>query len=173
MVDDDVEREAPPVVVAAVTAGSVPVPFLAVYAVIFIVHGRFHPVVPPDVTSTQGGEFAVGLVALALFAISFVALIMMLNGSRRWPFVLVQLAVLAGSIDLIVDSTRGGGVVGFVLAAAAVAAIVLALLPASWAYVRRPRRRNWPGRRRRSGRSAPAETDADAVAPATPNPPAS
>lgn len=152
MVDDDLDREAPPVAVAAVAAGAVPVPFLAVYAVMFIVHGKFHPVVPPDITSTPNGEFVAGLVALVLFVVSLVAVIMMLNGSRRWPFVLVQLAVLAGAVDLIADSTRGGGITGFVLAAAAVVAIVLAFVPGTSAYVRGSR-----GDRRRRRRARTAE----------------
>ena len=140
MTDDDLDREAPPIVVAAVASGAVPVPFLGVYAVMFIVHGKFHPVVPPDITSTQNGEFVAGLIALALFVVALVAVIMMLNGSRRWPFAIVQLAVLAGAIDLVVDSTRGGGVTGFVLVAAAAVALVLAFFPAASAYVRGPRR---------------------------------
>ena len=146
MVEDDVDREAPSIVVGAVAAGSVPVPFLGVYAVMFIVHGKFHPVVPPDITGTQNGEFFAGLIALVLFVVSFIAVIMMLNGSRRWPFVLVQLAVVAGAVDLITDSTRGGGITGFVLAGAALIALVLAFMPGSSAYVWGPRR----VRRRRS-----------------------
>src|SRR3954453_903561 len=100
----DVDREAPPIVVAAVAAGSVPVPFLAVYAVMFIVHGKFHPVVPPGITGTNNGGFGAGVIASGLFAAALVAVIMMLSGSRRWPFVIVQAAVLAGAVDLIVDS---------------------------------------------------------------------
>jgi hypothetical protein len=145
--DDDVDRDAPPVVVGAATAGSVPVPFLAVYAVMFIVHGKFHPIVPPDITSTQNGEFVAGLIALALFLVSFVAVIWLLNGTRRWPFVLTQLAVLAGAIDLVVDDTRGGGLTAVVICVTAVVALVLAFLPQSAAYVR------GPGRRRRMARN--------------------
>lgn len=141
MVEDDVEREAPPIVVAAVAAGSVPVPFLGVYAVMFIVHGKFHPVVPPDITGSNNGEFVAGLIALGLFAVALVAVIMMLSGSRRWPFVIVQAAVLAGAVDLIVDSTRGGGITGFVLAGAAAIALVLAFFPETHRFVRGPRRR--------------------------------
>ncbi len=159
MYDDDLDREAPPVVVGAVCAGAVPVPFLGVYAVLFIVHGKFHPVVPPDITSTQHGEFIAGIVALVLFVISFVAVVMMLNGTRRWPFVIVQLAVLGGAIDLIVDSTRGGGVTGYFLVATSAIAVVLAFFPATWAYVRaRPRRRRRIARRARATELAETET---------------
>lgn len=135
VVPDDREAEAPPVVVAAVAAGSVPVPFLAVYAVIFVVHGRFHPVVPPDITGTQTGEFVVGLVAAVLFFVALAAVIMLLNGSRRWPFLVVQAAVIAGAIDLVVDSTRGGGATAVVIAVAALLGLVLALLPPTGRYL--------------------------------------
>jgi cytochrome bd-type quinol oxidase subunit 2 len=142
--DEDVDLDAPPAVVGAVAAGSVPVPFLAVYAVIFVVHGRFHPVVPPDVTDTPHGEFVVGIVAAVLFLVALVAVIMMLNGSRRWPFLVVESAVVAGAVDLLVDNTRGGGATAVVIGVAALLGIVLALLPPSWSYLaanRRARRR--------------------------------
>jgi hypothetical protein len=156
--DDDVDRDAPPTVVGAVAAGSVPLPFLAVYAVMFIVHGGFHPVVPPDITDTQRGELIAGLIALALFLVSFVAVIWMLNGSRRWPFVIVQLADLAAAIDLAVDRTKGGGTTAVVLIAAALIALVLSLTPAASAYVGH----RWRQRRRRP-RPAPNPAPEPAV----------
>jgi hypothetical protein len=128
----------------------VPVPFLAVYAVLFIVHGKFHPVIPPDITSSQSGEFTAGLIALVLFVVAFVAVIWMLNGVRRWPFALVQAAVIAGAADLVVDSTRGGGLTGSFLVAAAAVALVLAYLPPASEHVRGRGRRN---RRRHTGRT--------------------
>ena len=70
MYDDDDEREAPPLVVGAVSAGVAPLPFIAVYAIMFLIHGSIHPVNPPDVTRTKGGEFAAGLVALAVFILA-------------------------------------------------------------------------------------------------------
>ena len=156
MRDDDIDRDTPPMVVAAVSAGAVPLPFLAVYSVMFIVHGGFHPVVPPDITTTAHGELAVGIVALVLFVVSFVALLWMLGGTRRWPFVLVQLADLAAAIDLIVDATRGGGVTAYVLGAAALVALVLSFTPQASEYVGRPRR----PRRRRSPLDEPAAPSA-------------
>ncbi len=145
MRDDDIDRDTPPMVVGAVAAGSIPLPFLAVYSVLFIVHGGFHPVIPPDITSTAHGELAVGIVALVLFVVSFIAVLWMLGGTRRWPFILVQLADLAAAIDLVVDSTRGGGVTAYILGAAAVVALVLALTPQASQYVGGPR---WRPRRR-------------------------
>lgn len=152
MRDDDVDRETPPMVVAAVSAGSIPLPFLAVYSVLFIVHGGFHPVIPPDITSTAHGELAVGIVALVLFVISFIAVLWMLGGTRRWPFILVQLADLAAAVDLVVDATRGGGFTAYILGAAALVALVLSFTPQASEYIGRPRRL----RRRRPAAVEPA-----------------
>jgi hypothetical protein len=126
--DTDEVRETPPAVVGAVAAGTAPLPFLAVYAVVFIVHGGFHPVFPPDITSTAHGELVAGIIALALFAVAVAALLWMLNGRRRWPFVAVQLGVLAAAVYFLVDGTKGGSVVSFLLAAASVAALAFAVV---------------------------------------------
>jgi ABC-type xylose transport system permease subunit len=133
--DDDDDRETPNAVIAAVAAGTAVVPFLGVYAVMFIVHGGFHHVVPPDITSTAHGELIAGIIALALFVVAIIALFWMLNGSRRWPFVLVQLAVLGTAVDFVVDDTKGGRSISVVLAAAAVAALAFSFAPAVWDYV--------------------------------------
>jgi hypothetical protein len=135
--DEDEVRETPSTVVWAVAAGTVPLPFLAVYAVLFIIHGSIHPVAPPDVTSTQHGELLAGLIALGLFVVSVVALLWMLSGRRRWPFVLVQVGMLAAAIDLFVDVTKGGRLVSLVVAVAALVALVCAFLPQSWQHVGR------------------------------------
>ena len=55
-VDDDESRDAPPVVIGAVAAGVAPLPFLAVYAVLFISRGTVHPVTPPDVGNSKTTE---------------------------------------------------------------------------------------------------------------------
>jgi hypothetical protein len=141
-------RETPATVVGAVAAGTAPLPFLAVYAVMFIVHGGVHPVAPPDITSTAHGELMAGVVALVAFVIGVVALLWMLNGTRRWPFVIVQLGMLATAVDFLFDDTKGGRLVSFIVALAAVAALGLAYAPDSWEHVgsRRPvrRRRRMP-----------------------------
>ena len=134
MRDDDEVRETPGAVVWAVAAGTAPLPFLAVYAVMFIVHGGFHRVVPPDITNSAHGELVAGIIALALFIIDVVALYWMMNGSRRWPFLLVQLGMLGTAIDFFIDVTKGGRFVSFVVAVAAFAAIVCALLPPAWDF---------------------------------------
>jgi hypothetical protein len=133
--DEDEVRETPTAVVWAVAAGTVPLPFLAVYAVLFIVHGGFHPVAPPDITSTQHGELVAGLVALGLFVVAVVALVWMLSGRRRWPFVLIQTGILATAIDFVVDPTKGGRMVSVVVAIAALAALCCALAPQSWEHI--------------------------------------
>jgi hypothetical protein len=137
--DDDEVRETPPAVVGAVAAGTAPLPFLAVYAVMFIVHGGFHPVVPPDITDSARGELIAGLIALVAFVIAVVALVWMLNGRRRWPFVLVQVAVLVTAVDLLLDDTESGRFISFVLGLAAAVALVLAFVGPSWEHVGRPR----------------------------------
>ena len=96
--DDDDMREAPPAVIGAVAAGVAPTPFLAVYAVLFIAHGFFHPVQPPDITTTNTGEKIAGVVALALLLVMVLTIFWFLNGRRRWPFVIGQLATL-GDVD--------------------------------------------------------------------------
>jgi hypothetical protein len=137
------ERElvdTPSVVVGAAAAGTAPLPFLAVYAVMFIVHGGIHKVAPPDITSSSHGELVAGVIALVAFVVALVAMLWLLNGTRRWPFLLAQLAVLATAIDFLIDETKGGRPVSFVVALAALAALVLACLPATSAYVsRKPR----------------------------------
>lgn len=150
MRDEDELRETPPVVVGAVAVGTAPLPFLAVYAVTFIVHGGFHPVSPPDITRTAHGELVAGIIALALFVIAVAALLWMLNGRRRWPFAIVQLAVLGTAVYFLLDGTKGGAAISYLLVATSVAAFVCAFVPQAWDHVGRAR----PRRRRR--RTMPA-----------------
>jgi hypothetical protein len=138
--DDDEPREAPPAVVGATAAGVAPLPFLAVYAVLFISHGSFHPVVPPDITTTKHGELVAGFIALGLFVVEALSVIWLMNGRRRWLFVLTQAATLATSIDFIADRTTGSPIIPIILLVTSATALVLALHPRSGAYVRRPGR---------------------------------
>jgi hypothetical protein len=137
--DDDEVRETPSSVVGAVAAGTAPLPFLAIYSVMFIVHGGFHPVVPPDITNSARGELIAGIIALALFIVSVIALLWMLNGRRRWPFVVLQLATLATAVSFVLDDTKSGRGISFILGLAAVAALVFAFAKDSWAHVGRAR----------------------------------
>ncbi|MEP7178784.1 MAG: hypothetical protein ABI775_06825 [Pseudonocardiales bacterium] len=148
-------REAPPAVIGAVAAGVAPAPFLAVYAVLFIAHGFFHPVQPPDITTTRTGEQIAGVVAAALLLAVVLTIFWFLNGRRRWPFVVGQFATLVTSIDFVLDPTTGSPAVPVVLALTSATALVLAFLPASWTWIGvQP---GWPAqlRRTRTGRTRP------------------
>ena len=140
MRDDDDPREAPPTVVGASAAGVAPLPFLAVYAVLFISHGTFHPVVPPDITNSKRGELVAGLIALGLFVLVIVAVVFLMTGRRRWPFVVLQVATIATCIDFIADETTGSPFLPILLLITSVAALVLALTPQTAAHVQRPGR---------------------------------
>ena len=136
MTDDDV-RESPPAVVGAVSVGTAPLPFLAVYAVLFILHGWFAPAHPPDITSSQTGELIAGIVAAVVFIVLTVTLWWLLNGHRRWPFALVQPALLAGAIYLLTDVAIGGRAVLILIAATTTVALALAFAPGGWSHVGR------------------------------------
>ena len=133
--DDDEVRDTPPAVIAAVAAGTGALPFLAVYAVMFIVHGGFHHVVPPDVTGSNRGELIAGLVCLLAFALGVLVLVWLLNGRRRWPFVILQAALLAAAIDLFVDPTTGGRVVSGLVIVTSFVALVVCVHPQVWEHV--------------------------------------
>jgi hypothetical protein len=133
-VDDDM-REAPPAVIGSAAAGVAPTPFLAVYAVLFIAHGFFHPVQPPDITTTQTGEKIAGVIAAVLLLVMVLTIFWFLNGRRRWPFVIGQLATLVTSVDFVLDPTTGSPAVPLVLALTSATALVLAFVPASWTWI--------------------------------------
>lgn len=135
---DDEVRDTPLSVICAVAAGVMPLPFLAVYAVTFLVHGSIHPVNPPDVTTTKGGEFVVGLIALAVFVLVTISVLWLLNARRRWPFAIMQAAILGTAIDFFVDDTKGGPAISFLIILTSLAAVVLAFLPQTWEHLRRP-----------------------------------
>ncbi|MGI8678431.1 MAG: hypothetical protein ACR2LX_07065 [Jatrophihabitans sp.] len=137
MRDDDEVRDAPPVVVAAVSFGTVPLPFLAVYAVLFILHGWFAPVNPPDITSSQTGELVAGLIATAAFIVMTVALLWFLNRRRRWPFAITELAIVGLSIWFLTDATKGGPLISAVVLVATLAALVFGFAPDAWLYLDR------------------------------------
>jgi peptidoglycan/LPS O-acetylase OafA/YrhL len=135
-VDDDI-RDAPPPVIGAVALGVAPLPFLAVYAVLFISRGTVHPVVPPDIGNSKHDELIAGLIALAAFVIGALAAYWFLDRRRRWLFAIFQALTLATCIDFLIDSTTGPRAIPFVLAVTSLVAIVLAFLPASWEHMHR------------------------------------
>ncbi len=135
--DYDDTRSAPPTVVAAAACGTAPVPFLAIYAVLFIVHGSVHPVVPPDITSSTRGELLAGIAAAVVFLLSVITLMWAMSGRRRWPFALVQAGLLGASVWFLIDGTEGGDLASALVLACALAALVLAFVPASWPHYRK------------------------------------
>jgi hypothetical protein len=159
---DDVPLDTPGSVIGSISLGVGPLPFLAVYSVLFIVHGMFYPVQPPDITSSQGGEAVAGWIAFALFCVGVLTLFWFLGGKRRWPFVACQLATFATSVDFILDSTTGSPAVPSLLVLTSGASLVLAFLPPSWEYMGRSR----PALRRRPRRTsaAPMEQKVHALA---------
>ncbi|MGH8860600.1 MAG: hypothetical protein ACRDVG_05090 [Jatrophihabitantaceae bacterium] len=161
--DPDEIREAPPVVIGAVAAGVAPLPFLAVYAVLFIARGTVRPVIPPDVGNSKTTELVAGLIALALFVLGSLACYWLLDGRRRWPFLACQTGVLGASAYFLADSSTGSPGVPVVLVVTSVIALVLAVLPASWLHVQR----DVPGWLRRRQRVAdPAGAAEGPAAPA-------
>jgi hypothetical protein len=130
-VDEDTDAQTPPAVIGSIAAGVAPLPFLAIYAVLFLVHGFIYPVSPPDVTTSQHGEAIAGIVALGLFVVLTGSIWWFLIGRRRWLFVLGQLATLATSIDFMLDASTGSPAVPFVLAVTSATALVLAFLAPS------------------------------------------
>ena len=146
-VDDELDQETPGTVIGAVAAGVAPLPFLAVYATLFIARGAFRPVNPPDITTTAHGELGAGLVALALFVVGAISIYWFSSGKRRWLFTVGQLATLATAIDFIIDSTSGPMGIPVLLTITSVGALVLAFLPPSWRYITAHRRQRHQRRR--------------------------
>jgi hypothetical protein len=136
--DDDDLRDAPPAVIGAVAVGVAPLPFLAIYALLFIVHGWIHPVAPPDITTTRGGELVAGLIALALFVLGSLSVLWLVNGRRRWLFVLGQAATLGTGIDFLIDRTSGAPGIPILLCITSLVALVLAFTPQAAQHMRRP-----------------------------------
>jgi hypothetical protein len=122
-------------VIGSIALGVGPLPFLAVYASLFIAHGFIYPVQPPDITGTALGEGISGIVAVVLFLLGTVTIFWFLNASRRWPFVLGQLATLVTAIDFTLDPTIGARSVSVMLALTSGVALVLAAMPSTWAYM--------------------------------------
>ncbi len=151
MRDEDDPRPTPPSVVTAVAFGTAPVPFIAVYAVLFIVHGTVHPVVPPDITSSTQGELVAGIVAAVLFLISLLALVWVVNGHRRWPFAIVQAGMLGTAVFFLIDGSEGGTLWSVLVAIAAMAALVFVFLPSAWQHFDVV----LPGQRLKTGSAAP------------------
>ena len=139
MIDDpigsDTPRETPSSVIGAIAAAVGPLPFLVVYSVVFIGHGVFYPVQPPDITNSRTGEAIAGFAAVVVALVIILTIWWFLSGRRRWAFVLAQLAVLATTIGFISDPNTGSPTVPLVLVVTSVTALVLAFVPGSNDYM--------------------------------------
>lgn len=138
LVRDDYTHQTPGAVTGAVACGVAPVPVLAVYTVIFLIHGTIRPTHPPDVTSTTHGELVVGCIAAILLLAFVTSLFWLLNGRRRWPAAILELAALAGAVDVLVDPTIGGRMVAGLIGITSLVSLVLMFAPASWWWLERP-----------------------------------
>ena len=99
MTEPDPHRT-PGIVIAAVAAATVVVPFLIVYAFLFIMRGLFVQVEQPDITATRSGEAVAGFVALAFLILVLWGMLRLLNGSNRLIFWAGQL-ITAGAAALV------------------------------------------------------------------------
>jgi hypothetical protein len=165
--ESDEPPDTPGSVIASIAAGVGPLPFLLMYSVIFISHGFFYPVEPPDITSTRGGEAVAGVLAVLVSLVIVLTIWWFLNGRRRWTFVLGQLAVLVTTIAFVANPKTGSPTVPLVLIVTSVTALVFAFFPNSNAYLGRGTipmpllrgRRSVPGKSGESGESGEHRTD--------------
>lgn len=125
----------PGTVIGAVAAGNVVVPFLIVYAFLFIARGIFVSVSTPDITSSRTGEAIAGFVALIFLFVIFAGMGRLLNGRGRLLFLAGQLIVAATSVWLLLDAASGEPEVPALTLIGALIAMVLAVVPTSWAWV--------------------------------------
>ncbi len=129
MTEERDPRQTPGAVIGAVAAATVVVPFLIVYAFLFIARGLFVPVEQPDITGSRHGEAVAGLIALALLVFVLWGMLRMLNGANRAVFWIGQLIALAGSVGFVLDSASGDPQVPVVTAVAAALAVLLSVSP--------------------------------------------
>jgi hypothetical protein len=128
-------RQTPGIVIGAVAAATVVVPFLIVYAFLFIARGIFVQVEQPDITGSRHGEAIAGLIALAFLVFVLIGMLRLLNGTGRLVFWIGQLISLAGSVGFVLDSSSGDPQVPVVTALAAALAIALSLTPPAHRWV--------------------------------------
>jgi len=157
-------RQTPGIVIGAVAAATVVVPFLIVYAFLFIARGVFVEVEQPDITSSRHGEAVAGLVATVFLVFVLWGMLRMLNGANRSVFWIGQAITLAGSVGFVLDSSSGDPQVPVVTAIASALAIALSLTPPASRWVasaggdREPAPRA-ESRKDRKGRTADQTSD--------------
>ena len=142
--------------IGAVAAATAVVPFLLVYAFLFLARGLVVQVEQPDITDSRHGEALAGLVALAFLLFVVWGQARLLNGAGRLVFWLSQLVTLGVSVWFVIDQSSGEPQVPVVTALAALLALALSLTPAAarWVATR-------GGDRVRPGRGRTGEPDAD------------
>ncbi|HET6209996.1 MAG TPA: hypothetical protein VFD94_06420 [Jatrophihabitans sp.] len=162
MTEPDPHRT-PGVVIAAAAAATVVVPFLIVYAFLFVMRGLFVQVEQPDITATRSGEAMAGFIALAFLILVLWGMLRLLNGSNRSLFWAGQLITAAAAARFLFDPSFGQPQVPAVLLLAALLAIALSCLPGATRWARSgggERPLADAGRRRRT---EPAERPARSV----------
>src|SRR4051794_33060195 len=122
---NDYTHETPSAVTGAVAAGAAPLPFLAIYAVIFVIHGSIKPVQPPEIGDSKNDVLIAGVIAAVLFFALMIGLYWLLSGVRRWPVALLQLGMCGLAGYLFLDDTAGGRTIAGLLVLASLASLVL------------------------------------------------
>lgn len=139
-VDHD-ENRTPGVVIGAVAAATVVVPFLIVYAFLFIARGIFVTPEQPDITSSRQGEAISGFIALLFLVFVLWGMTRFLNGAGRIVFWLGQLSTAGTAGFLLLDASSGEPQVPLVVFLAALLALGLSVPPAATRWVRSHRER--------------------------------
>jgi hypothetical protein len=154
------ESRMPASVVGAAALGIAPVPFLGIYALLFILRGTIFPVSPPDITSSRSGEALSGLVALGYGLAIVIGAYLFVSQRDRWVFVLGQLACLVICVEFILHPSSGEPGVPVLLGATSALALVCCLVGPSWAWVGgpTPRRIRW-----RRAATAPTPSASESV----------
>ena len=153
--DHDDERT-PGVVIGSVAAATVVVPFLVVYAFLFIARGIFVTPEQPDITSSRHGEAIAGFIAVLFLAFVLWGMTRMLNGANRSVFWIGQLITAGSAGYLLLDASSGEPQVPIVVFVGAVLALALSLTPPATRWVR--------------GSAGPSETEPSEAEPSEAEP---
>ena len=159
MTEERDPHQTPGIVIGAVAAATVVVPFLIVYAFLFVARGLFVQVEQPDITGSRHGEAVAGFIALAFLILVLWGMLRLLNGANRVVFWIGQLIALAGSVGFVLDSSSGEPQVPVVTAIAAALALALSLTPPASRWVATGGGEREPEPRRKRGKT-PDEPDA-------------
>jgi len=136
MFSEDDLVDTPPIVIGAIACGVAPIPFLLTYSAIFLMHATIFPVDPPDITSSRLGEGLSGVVTFVYMIAIIASIGWFLSRHRRWPFIALQALSFGIALDFIIDETKGSPEVPLMLIMTTTFALILALLPTSWHWVR-------------------------------------